>query len=37
MPLAGVPRDRFLAALARGEGDLDWAALGRIAAVQAGL
>jgi 3-hydroxyisobutyrate dehydrogenase-like beta-hydroxyacid dehydrogenase len=37
MPLAGVLRDRFLAALARGEGDLDWAALARIAAVQAGL
>jgi 3-hydroxyisobutyrate dehydrogenase-like beta-hydroxyacid dehydrogenase len=37
MPVAGVLRDRFLAALARGEGDLDWAALARIAAVQAGL
>jgi 3-hydroxyisobutyrate dehydrogenase-like beta-hydroxyacid dehydrogenase len=37
MPLAGVLRDRFLAALARDEGELDWAALARIAAVQAGL
>jgi 3-hydroxyisobutyrate dehydrogenase-like beta-hydroxyacid dehydrogenase len=37
MPFAGVLRDRFLAAMARGEGDLDWAALARIAAVQAGL
>ena len=37
MPLAGVLRDHFLAAMARGEGDLDWAAVGRIAAVQAGL
>jgi len=37
MPLAGVLRDRYLAALARHEGDLDWAALARIAAVQAGL
>ena len=37
MPLAGLLRDRFLAALARNEGDLDWAALARIAAVQAGL
>ncbi len=37
MPLAGLLRDRFLAALARGEGDLDWAAIGRIASVQAGL
>jgi len=37
MPLAGILRDRFLAAIARGEGDLDWAAIARIAAVQAGL
>ena len=37
MPLAGVLRDKFLAAMARGEGDLDWAAVARIAAVQAGL
>ena len=37
MPLAGVLRDRYLAAMARGEGDLDWAALARIAAVHAGL
>jgi 3-hydroxyisobutyrate dehydrogenase-like beta-hydroxyacid dehydrogenase len=37
MPLAGLLRDRYLAAMARGEGDLDWAALARIAAVQAGL
>lgn len=37
MPLAGVLRDRFLAALARGEGELDWAAIARIAALQAGL
>jgi 3-hydroxyisobutyrate dehydrogenase-like beta-hydroxyacid dehydrogenase len=37
MPLAGVLRDRFLAAIARGEGDLDWAAIARIAAAQAGL
>ena len=37
MPLAGVLRDRYLAAIARGESELDWAALARIAAVQAGL
>lgn len=37
MPLAGILRDKFLAALARGEGDLDWSAMARIAAVQAGL
>jgi len=37
MPLGGVLRDRFLAALARGEGDLDWSALARIASLHAGL
>jgi 3-hydroxyisobutyrate dehydrogenase-like beta-hydroxyacid dehydrogenase len=37
MPLAGVLRDRYLAAMARGESELDWAAIARIAAVQAGL
>ncbi|MGA2133436.1 MAG: NAD(P)-dependent oxidoreductase [Bryobacteraceae bacterium] len=37
MPLAGVLRDRYLAALARGEADLDWAAIGRVVAAQAGL
>src|ERR1700691_891404 len=37
MPIAGVLRDRYLAAMARGEGDLDWAALAPLAAVQAGL
>jgi len=37
MPFAGVLRDRFLTALAHGEGDLDWAAMARVAARQAGL
>lgn len=37
MPLAGILRDRFLAALAREEGDVDWAAIARVAALQAGL
>jgi 3-hydroxyisobutyrate dehydrogenase-like beta-hydroxyacid dehydrogenase len=37
MPLAGILRDRYLAALARNEGDLDWSVIARIAAVQAGL
>ena len=37
MPLAGILRDRFVAALARGEADIDWAAIARIAAAQAGL
>jgi 3-hydroxyisobutyrate dehydrogenase-like beta-hydroxyacid dehydrogenase len=37
MPVAGVLRDRFLAALARGEGDLDWAAIARLVALEAGL
>jgi hypothetical protein len=30
-------RDRFLVAMARGWGDLDWAALARVAAAAAGL
>jgi len=37
MPVAGVLRDHYLAATARGESDLDWAAVARISAVQAGL
>lgn len=37
MPLAGILRDRYLAAIARGDSDLDWAAIARIAAIQAGL
>jgi 3-hydroxyisobutyrate dehydrogenase-like beta-hydroxyacid dehydrogenase len=37
MPLAGILRDRYLAALARGEADIDWAAIARIAAAQAGI
>jgi 3-hydroxyisobutyrate dehydrogenase-like beta-hydroxyacid dehydrogenase len=37
LPVASVLRDRFLAALAWGWGDLDWAALARVAAVAAGL
>ena len=37
MPLASLIRDRYLAGIARGWGDVDWAALARIAAVDAGL
>jgi 3-hydroxyisobutyrate dehydrogenase-like beta-hydroxyacid dehydrogenase len=37
MPLAGILRDRFLAAMARGEAELDWSAIARVAASQAGL
>lgn len=37
MPLASLLRDRFLAALASGYGDLDWSALSRVSADQAGL
>lgn len=37
MPLASLARDRLLGALARGRGDLDWAALGLGAAEDAGL
>ena len=37
MPLASLLRDRLLAAVARGRGDLDWSALGIGAAEDAGL
>jgi 3-hydroxyisobutyrate dehydrogenase-like beta-hydroxyacid dehydrogenase len=36
MPVGSVLRDRYLSAVSRGWGDLDWAALGRVAAVDAG-
>lgn len=36
MPFAGVLRDRLLSAVARGWGDSDWAALGRVARHDAG-
>jgi hypothetical protein len=35
--LAWVLRDQFLAALAHGDGDLDWSAVARVAARNAGL
>jgi 3-hydroxyisobutyrate dehydrogenase-like beta-hydroxyacid dehydrogenase len=37
MPSVGVVRDRMLTGIARGHGDLDWTALGLIAAEEAGL
>jgi len=37
MPLASLLHDRMLSAAARGMGDLDWSALGRLAAQDAGL
>lgn len=37
MPSVDVVRDRMLTAVARGHGDLDWSALGLIAAEEAGL
>ncbi|MBV9888532.1 MAG: NAD(P)-dependent oxidoreductase [Acidobacteria bacterium] len=37
MPIASLVRDRFLTAMARGNGDKDWSALGLIAAEDAGL
>ncbi len=37
MPLAGLVKDRFDAAIAAGMGDLDWSALARLAARGAGL
>ncbi len=36
LPLASLVRDRMLAAIARGYGDLDWSAFARIAAEEAG-
>ena len=37
MPVASLVRDRFIAAMAQGMSDLDWAAIARIAANDAGL
>jgi 3-hydroxyisobutyrate dehydrogenase-like beta-hydroxyacid dehydrogenase len=37
MPIASLVRDRFLTAMARGNADKDWSALGLIAAEDAGL
>ena len=36
MPSVDVVRDRMIAGIARGYGDLDWSALGLIAAEEAG-
>jgi 3-hydroxyisobutyrate dehydrogenase-like beta-hydroxyacid dehydrogenase len=37
MPLASVVRDQFIAALARGQGEMDWSSIARVAARAAGL
>jgi 3-hydroxyisobutyrate dehydrogenase-like beta-hydroxyacid dehydrogenase len=37
MPSVGVVRDRMITGIARGYGDLDWTALGLIAAEESGL
>lgn len=37
LPLASLLRDEYLAAMARGWGDIDWAGLARLSAVNAGL
>ena len=37
MPSVGVVRDRLITGIARGYGELDWTALGLIAAEEAGL
>jgi 3-hydroxyisobutyrate dehydrogenase-like beta-hydroxyacid dehydrogenase len=37
LPIASLARDRYLMAMARGWGDLDWAALARVSALAAGL
>ncbi|MBZ5565256.1 MAG: NAD(P)-dependent oxidoreductase [Acidobacteriia bacterium] len=37
LPIASLIHDRLLSALARGQGDLDWSSLARVAAASAGL
>ena len=37
LPFAAIVRDRFLASLAQGDGDLDWAAIAKRAMNDAGL
>ena len=37
MPLASLIRDHFIAAIAHGQGDLDWSSIARISAQNAGL
>ncbi len=37
LPLASLMRDRYISAVARGWADIDWAALARVAAADAGL
>ena len=37
LPIAGLVREHYLGAIARGWGDIDWAALARVSAVEAGL
>ena len=37
LPIAGLVRDHYLSAVAWGWGDIDWAALARVSAVDAGL
>jgi hypothetical protein len=37
MPSVSVVRDRLITGIARGHGDLDWTALGLIAAEKAGI
>jgi len=36
MPLASLLRDRFLALMAQGGDQLDWSAIGRLPAIDAG-
>jgi 3-hydroxyisobutyrate dehydrogenase-like beta-hydroxyacid dehydrogenase len=37
LPLASLLRDQYLTAMARGWGDIDWAGLARLSAMNAGL
>ena len=37
LPIASLVRDQLISGIARGYGDFDWAALGRVAAENAGI
>ena len=37
MPIASLVHDRMLAAVAQGQGDLDWSSVARVSALNAGL
>jgi 3-hydroxyisobutyrate dehydrogenase-like beta-hydroxyacid dehydrogenase len=37
MPLASLVRDRLISGIARGYGEIDWSAVAKVAAMDAGL